>query len=180
MKSFIGLLALMMTVTAYAGDVSDKVLSADEAYKAMLTLDGTWKGTSNVVPVGKSESEGVVSESTVTYKNIANGSSIMVTFLAGTPMEMVSMYHQDGPETLIHTHYCAAGNQPRMKFSTVDEKGVINFDFDKGTNMDVEKDGHAHSGTLKIIDEDTIESRSELWRDGKVASIRYSKLTRQK
>lgn len=172
--------ALLIAVSASADEVSSKVLDADAAYKAMLKLEGTWKGESNVVPVGKSKDEGVISESTVTYRTIANGSSIMATFLAGTPMEMVSMYHQDGPETLIHTHYCAAGNQPSMKFSKVSEKGVINFDFDKGTNMDVTKDGHAHSGTLKIIDEDTIETRSELWRDGKVNSIRYTTMKRQK
>lgn len=180
MKKLSLAIALLIAVTASAGDASTKVLDADSAYKAMLTLEGSWKGESNVVPVGASKEEGTKSETTVSYRNIANGSSIMATFLAGTPMEMVSMYHQDGTNTLIHTHYCAAGNQPSMKFSKVQDEGVINFDFDKGTNMDVTKDGHAHSGKMKIIDEDTFETRSELWRDGKVNSIRYTKMKRQK
>lgn len=158
----------------------EKSFTADEAYKTMLKLEGSWEGESNVVPVDKSEEEGTKSKTTVTYRNIANGSSIMATFLAGSPMEMVSMYHQDGTDTLIHTHYCAAGNQPSMKFEKSGEPGVIDFKFDKGTNMDVTVDGHAHSGYIKIIDEDHFETRSELWSGGKVASIRYTKMTRKK
>lgn len=180
MKTLVALLTLTVSLSAFAGEPETEVFDADSAFEAMLKLEGTWKGESTVVPVGEPKENGTTSESTITYKNIGNGSTIMLTFLAGTPMEMVSMYHQDGKETLIHTHYCAAGNQPSMKFSKVEMPGVINFDFDKGTNMDVNKDGHAHSGWLKIIDEDTIETRSELWRDGKVNSIRYTKMTRQK
>ena len=180
MKIVATLLALTVSLSVYAGEHEAKIYDADSAFQSMLTLEGEWTGESTVVPVGKTKEEGTTTESTITYKNIGNGSTIMLTFLAGTPMEMVSMYHQDGKETLIHTHYCAVGNQPSMKFSKVDKPGVINFDFDKGTNMDVNKDGHAHSGWLKIIDEDTIETKSELWRDGKVASIRYTKMTRVK
>lgn len=180
MKTIVALLSLTLTLSAFAGEHKAEVFDADSAFQAMLKLEGTWTGSSTVIPVGKTEEEGTKSDSTITYKNIGNGSTVMLTFLVGTPMEMVSMYHQDGKETLIHTHYCAAGNQPSMKFTQVEEPGVINFEFDKGTNMDVTKDGHAHSGWLKIIDEDTIETRSELWRDGKVNAIRVTKMTREK
>ena len=171
---------IALTVLTAFSSHADAPYSADEAYKTMLSLEGTWVGESNVVPVGKSKDEGTKSKTTVTYKNIANGSSIMATFLEGTPMEMVSMYHQDGPETLIHTHYCAAGNQPSMTFSPSKEEKLIDFKFTKGTNMDVTKDGHAHSGNMKIVDTDHFETRSELWGEGKVASIRYTKMMRKK
>ena len=171
---------IALSIVAVFGATAEAPLTADEAYKTMLSLEGTWVGESIVVPVGTAKEEGTKSKTTVTYKNIANGSSIMATFLEGTPMEMVSRYHQDGPETLIHTHYCAAGNQPSMKFTPSKEAKLIDFKFTKGTNMDVTKDGHAHSGNLKIIDADNFETRSELWSEGKVASIRYTKMTRQK
>ena len=32
----------------------------------------------------------------------------------GTPGSMISMYHPDGDKILM-THYCAVGNQPRMR-----------------------------------------------------------------
>jgi len=170
-------LALIISTAAFAGE---KPFTADEAYKKMLTLEGTWEGESLVVPIGKTKEEGTKSKSTVTYEVIANGSSLMLTYLKDTPMEMVSMYHQDGPDVLIHTHYCAAGNQPSMKFQSSKEPGKIDFKFDKGTNMDVTKDGHAHSGYIKIIDDDHFETRSEGWSGGKVANIRYTKMTRKK
>ena len=72
------------------------------------------------------------------------------TLFPGTPNEMISMYHlADGQ--LVMTHYCAMGNQPRMKLdaqaSTPDK---LVFAFDGGTNFDPAKDGHVHSGSLTL------------------------------
>ena len=105
--------------------------------------------------------------------------SVMATFAEGKPMEMVSLYHLDGQNQLVHTHYCAVGNQPTMRFEKTDKPGVIKFDFASGTNMDVTKDGHVHGGTMKLNADGTLESATELWRDGKLSSMRYTKLTRK-
>ena len=102
----------------------------------------------------------------------------MQTFAAGTPAEMVSMYHQNGKEELIHTHYCAIGNQPSMKFIDSGEEGVIDFRFTKGTNMDVNADAHAHHSFMRIIDENTYESRTENWGGGQLTSVRYTTMKR--
>ena len=102
----------------------------------------------------------------------------MQTFAAGTPAEMVSMYHQNGKDELIHTHYCAIGNQPSMAFVATDEPGVIDFKFTEGTNMDVNSDAHAHHIMMKIIDENTYESRTENWSGGKLVSIRFTTMRR--
>ena len=171
------LAALMLSSVAIAADGG---FTADQAFKTMLTLDGTWTGDAVVVPVGQSRADGTASSTTVTYKTIGNGTSVMATFAAGTASEMVSMYHQDGEDTLIHTHYCAVGNQPSMTFAATVEKGVIDFQFAKGTNMDVNADYHVHNSWLKIIDEDHFESRSERWGGGKLMSYRYTTMTRVK
>jgi len=173
----IPLAALMLSSVAIA---ADEGFTADQAFKTMLTLDGTWTGDAVVVPVGQSRADGTASSTTVTYKTIGNGTSVMATFAAGTASEMVSMYHQDGEDTLIHTHYCAVGNQPSMTFTATVEKGVIDFQFTKGTNMDVNADYHVHNSWLKIIDEDHFESRSERWGGGKLMSYRYTTMTRVK
>lgn len=102
----------------------------------------------------------------------------MQTFAAGTPAEMVSMYHQNGKDELIHTHYCAIGNQPSMAFVTTNESGVIDFKFTEGTNMDVNSDAHAHHSMIKVIDENTYESRTENWSGGRLVSIRYTSMRR--
>jgi hypothetical protein len=173
-------LVLVALLFASQPSSAEEPFTAKEAYKTMLALEGSWIGESLVVPVGKSKDEGTKSESSITYRVIANGSSLIGTYLEGSPMEMVSVYHQDGPDKLIHTHYCAVGNQPTMAFKPSMESGVIDFKFLKGSNMDVKKDGHVHNGYIKIIDKDTFETKTELWNEGKVSSIRYSRMTRKK
>ncbi len=173
----ISLATLVLSSMAIAGDEG---YTAAQAFKTMLTLEGTWTGDAVVVPVGQSKEDGTATSTTVTYKTIGNGTSVMATFAAGTPSEMVSMYHQDGEDTLIHTHYCAVGNQPSMAFVETGEVGVIDFQFTKGSNMDVNADYHVHNSYLKIIDEDHFEGRSERWGGGKLMSYRYTMMTRVK
>ena len=165
----------LLSSAAFAGDTG---YTADEAFQNMLKLEGTWTGESRVVPVGANKEDMPTSTTTVTWENIGFETTIMQTFLAGTPAEMVSMYHQDGPEKLIHTHYCAAKNQPSMAFRDMAEPGVIDFQFTSGTNMDVDVDGHAHNSSMKIIDENTYETRTENWSAGKLASVRYTLMKR--
>ena len=165
--------ALLLSSTVFAGDG----FSPDQAFQTMLKLEGTWAGEAQVVPVGQSRDDAAVSTTTVSFKNIGN-SSVMQTFAAGTPAEMVSMYHQNGKEELIHTHYCAIGNQPSMKFIDSGEEGVIDFRFTKGTNMDVNADAHAHHSFMRITDENTYESRTENWGGGQMTSVRYTTMKR--
>jgi hypothetical protein len=165
--------ALALASTAFAGDG----YTPDEAFATMLKLEGSWTGEAIVVPVGQNKEDATASTSTVSFKNIGN-SSVMQTFAAGTPAEMVSMYHQNGEEELIHTHYCAIGNQPSMTFADSAEQGVIDFRFTKGTNMDVNVDPHAHHSYMKIIDENTYETRTENWGGGKLVSVRYTTMKR--
>jgi len=165
--------ALLLSSTAFSGDG----FSPDEAFQTMLTLEGKWTGEAQVVPVGQSRDDAAVAATSVSFKNIGN-SSVMQTFAAGTPAEMVSMYHQNGKEELIHTHYCAIGNQPSMTFRDSGEEGVIDFRFTKGTNMDVDSSPHAHHSFMRMIDEDTYETRTENWGGGKVTSIRYTTMKR--
>jgi len=167
--------SLALSASALAGDG----FTPDAAFKTMLTLEGEWKGEARVVPVGGSLEDTAPSPTSSHFKNIGN-SSVMQTFAKGTPAEMVSMYHQNGKNELIHTHYCAIGNQPSMTFKNSEDAGVIDFKFTKGTNMDVNSDPHAHHSYMKIIDEDTYETRTENWGNGELVSYRYTTMKRVK
>ena len=65
-------------------------------------------------------------------------------------MEMLSVYHMD-KGNLVMSHYCALGNQPRMKLnpkkSTPQE---LVFDFAGGTNFNPRRDQHMHSLWIKL------------------------------
>src|SRR5690242_6473548 len=72
----------------------------------MKRLAGDWI---QVGPDGKASDQVVA-----TYRVTAGGSAVEETLFAGTPHEMVTVYHMDGDD-LVLTHYCVAGNQPHMK-----------------------------------------------------------------
>ena len=75
---------------------------AQRSFDALKKLEGTW-----VMGKGKQAAK-------VVFKVTGAGSSVIETQFPGSAMEMVSVYHLDGPEKLIMTHYCAAHNQPTM------------------------------------------------------------------
>ena len=71
---------------------------------------------------------------------------------------MINMYHLDG-EDLMLTHYCAGGNQPRMR---LDREGSsadnLIFAFAGGTNLDPSTDHYIHSANLQVRDDGALDS----------------------
>jgi hypothetical protein len=63
------------------------------------------------------------------------------------------------------THYCAAGNQPRMRAKTF-AGDAFAFDFDGGTNLDPARDSHMHAGRIEFLGPDRIRSRWIGWDKG--------------
>lgn len=74
-------------------------------FDAMKKLAGRWENT---------ETEPGQPPAVCEFKVVAGGSVLVETMLPGTPYEMVNTYSMDGND-IVATHYCAMGNQPRMK-----------------------------------------------------------------
>ena len=89
----------------------------------------------------------------VTYSLTGNGSVLIKTYRIGDETTMATLYHLDGDELML-THYCSAGNQPRMKATRLDADGRIVFDFLDITNHD--SGGHSERLVLSLIDEDHV------------------------
>ena len=92
---------------------------------------------------------------------------------------MVTIYYMDGAD-LVLTHYCAMGNQPRMKFTGVSDKGEYVFDFTGGSNIDPAKDMHMHAVRIRILGPDKVESVWDSWKDGKKVESKTFVLARKK
>jgi hypothetical protein len=133
-------------------------------------LAGTWVGTA-----GSGDQK---MDATVTYRVTANGSCVMETLFPGTDHEMVTMYTAD-KSGLVLTHYCAAGNQPRMKASKASDK-EIDFAFAGGGNIDPAKDQHMHSAKMMFVDDDHLHTEWGDWNGGKASVTRVFELARQK
>jgi hypothetical protein len=149
-------------------------VDAKTAFKQIKTLAGTWK--SQISGEHQDHHKG---ESTVIYKLTGAGSALVETMLPGEAHEMVSVYHLDGDD-LRMTHYCAAGNQPRVKLdrahSTPDH---LIFVFDGGTNLDPQKDMHIHGVKITFHKDGKVDSAWESYEGGKSAGYHTFALTRK-
>lgn len=128
--------------------------------------------------VGRWTNEGEP-EGEVHYRLTGGGSALVETLMPGSAHEMISVYHLDGDD-LVFTHYCAVGNQPRLKLdraaSTPDH---LKFVFNGGTNLDPEVDMHIHEGSIRFVDADTIESEWVSFQDGrKGGTLTYTAVRR--
>src|SRR5882757_9108813 len=114
-------------------------------------------------------------------KVTAAGSAVQETLYPGQAQEMMSIYHRDKADLLM-THYCALGNQPRMKADPDSPSNQIRFKFAGGTNLDPAKDMHMHEGTLTFVDDDHIQFSGVAWVGGKPAEDHCAtmKLVRKK
>jgi len=102
------------------------------------------------------------------FKVTAGGSAVQETIMPGTGHEMVSVYHADGKDVVM-THYCALGNQPKMKLDPASKDNELKFVFAGGTNLDPAKDMHMHEGSIKWTDDDHIEWSWQGYKDGQAA-----------
>ena len=90
-----------------------------------------------------------------TFATIAAGSVVRETMFAGSSHEMEDIYHMDGT-SLVCTHFCAAGNQPRMRatqaITNPDGSVTIPFHFDSVTNLGSQSESYMGAMTLTIVD----------------------------
>jgi hypothetical protein len=91
-------------------------------------LSGRWKATT-------AENRTII----VAYRLVSNGTALVVTFTSATTgKETVSVYHRDG-KGLMLTHYCAQGNQARLRAVEATRERVV-FSFLDATNTSAEQD----------------------------------------
>ena len=173
-KSFSGIVfAVILTPFVLCADHPDSHNlkhdgSAD--LQRIKSLAGTWKGTSDM---GHGEQKIVV-----TYKVTGGGSAVVETMHPDTPMEMVSVYHDDSGKMAM-THYCMLGNHPLMRLSGSDAKS-LSLAMTDNTGLQRPDEPHMHNLKINFIDADTIEHQWTFFDKGKAENIVSFRLTRSK
>jgi len=163
-------LALATAGLVSAGMEHETAGKKNPAFETLKSLEGTWTGKAN--PGG-----GEAFEATVVYKVTGAGSALEERLFPGTDHEMVTMYHLDGDDVVL-THYCAAGNQPRMKLATADGKALA-FAFAGGTNIKA-GEMHMHDAKITLVDADHLKAEWTAWVGGKADHTTIFELTRKK
>jgi hypothetical protein len=126
---------------------------AQKSFEALKTLAGTWEGHLTTVPPNP-EIDGARPQ--VSLRVTSRGNAIVHEMKeAGTPDDPakydhpVTMLYLDG-DRLFLTHYCDAGNRPRMVARTSRDGAAVEFDFVDvagGTQY-----GHMHHAVFTAID----------------------------
>jgi hypothetical protein len=92
---------------------------------------------------------------------------------------MVTVYHMDGPD-LVMTHYCAAGNQPRMKLDTAASRAdELHFVYSGGSNVDAAKGMYMHDVKLVLQGGDKLEEDWTSYKEGKAQGTAVFKMARK-
>jgi hypothetical protein len=112
------------------------------AFARLKTLAGTWEVTDKAT--GRT--------STWTYEMTGRGTTLIEG--AGG---MMTAYHLD-KGTLVLTHFCGAGNQPRMRIKSVTDGGKrISFEMYDITNLATPDSYYTNSLDVVLLSDDRVE-----------------------
>ena len=113
---------------------------AQKSFDQLKSLTGSWEGKN---AMGETVQ--------VSYRVTAGGSALMSEIM-GHGEDMISMFHFDGANRLLLTHYCAVGNQPRMQAIASPDGKTITFNFLDATNLDNPQSGHMDHVVIAMLD----------------------------
>jgi hypothetical protein len=120
MKSRIALSAVFVLIAATAFAQSDAQKSFDE----LKTLAGSWQGHVTTVPQ-QAEIEGPLMQVSLRVTSMGNAIVHEMTG-GGRPDDPITMLYLDGGRLLL-THYCDAGNRPRMAGTMSPDGKTVDF-----------------------------------------------------
>jgi hypothetical protein len=155
------LIAALVLTTMLAAQTATK---NNGAFDVLKSLSGEWEGHMDM--------GGKQMHATTSFRVVSDGSAILSFLGQGTPHEMVTMFHTDGPDVLA-THYCGAHNQPRFRLIPSADPKVLDFDFKDATNLASASDGHMVHVKFTIVDADHHFEDWTFLANGKTETTRF-------
>jgi len=138
------LVVTLLAGVIHAADTKTEPSNAAVLFKQLKTLVGEWES-----PQDKSK---------ITFELTGAGTTLIEKYSSQKHVTMHSMYHLDG-DRLVMTHYCMAGNQPRMVAGPFDAKtGEVAFKLLDITNLSKPGAGHMNNAKYKFIDADHFQT----------------------
>lgn len=148
-----------------AGPKSESATDA-AAFARLKTLAGEWEADTRM---GKAR---------LSYEVIAGGTALVEKETAEQMPAMLTVYHLDG-ERLVLTHYCMAGNQPRMQAKAYNpDTGEVEFQFLDATNLGSPGGGHMHNATFHVVDNNHLATKWDFYEDGRKKFTETAQYTR--
>jgi hypothetical protein len=139
---------VLMSLSTVAFAQTDAQKSdAQKSFDNLKALAGGWQGHVTTVPQ-KAEIEGKLMQVSLRVTSMGNALVHEMTG-AGRPDDPITMFYLDG-DRLVLTHYCDAGNRPRMAGKMSPDGKTVDFEF-----LDVDGStqyGHMHHAVFTMID----------------------------
>jgi len=152
----LALIASGCTSTPQASSSAADSARASATFDRVKSLAGTWETI---------QDNGEVT--TCVYEVTSNGSVVREIMFPGSKHEMTNMYTMDGADVVV-THYCAIGNQPRMR-ATGGDPDRIAFKCVGVGNLAAPDQMYMGELTLVFVDADHIRQEWRTFKDGKLA-----------
>ena len=150
--------------------------TADTQPSAPLDTTAAWSRLKSLV--GEWDGDTATGKMHLSYTLIAGGTALVERESSEHMPEMLTVYYMDGKRLLL-THYCMAGNQPRMQAQAFDPAtGELQFRFLDATNLPPGA-GHMHNATFHLTGTDRFASSWEFYQDGKLAkteTVEYARV----
>lgn len=145
-------LAICLAPFTSASEVENKEGSPAAIFANMKSLVGLWQreGHSN-------------STFGISFELTANGSTLIETWLRKGKKHSLTLYHLDG-DSLMATHYCPQGNQPRLKLTEASTSNKLGFEYFDATNLKSLDHSHQHSLGFDLSDAAHKITRSEMYK----------------
>jgi hypothetical protein len=167
MRKAIYLFALGAMAIGWSAGRAGAQAEAASGYDRLKTLVGTWKAAT---PEGGTM--------TNTIRLVSNGTALEETSQSSEHNQMVTLYTADG-NRLAMTHYCSAGNQPRMEtLAVTGDQKEFDFSFTGITNLTGPNAGHMRHLVIQIADEDHF-TEQWTWRENgkdRITAIHYRRI----
>lgn len=122
-----------------------------QGMNAIKALAGSWEGAM------RGDKDNTVYPTTAVFVVSSGGSVVREIMGAGTEYEMTNLYHLDGNQIVV-THYCAAGNQPRMVSTAVNPHHLV-FELDSVSNYTGGEHGYMGKVELEFVNKDQMIQR---------------------
>ncbi len=148
-RLFLSVAALLLLSTAsFTQSETQKPQSdAQKSFEKLKTLAGSWEATLQTYPPTP-EADGKHAQ--VTLRVTSMGNALMHEMkMEGRTDDPITMLYLEG-ERLLLTHYCDAGNRPRMVAKASPDGKTVEFEF-----VDVAGStqyGHMHHAIFTVID----------------------------
>ena len=113
---------------------------AQKSFDQLKSLAGSWEGTMDGKPMQ------------ISLRVTSMGNALLHEMtIAGKPDEPITMFYVDGDRLLL-THYCDAGNRPRMAATMTPDGKAVDFHFLDVANFNSKQGGYMQHAVFTTVD----------------------------